>query len=180
MTFNVLNRKIHYWLGAAIALPLGVIIATGLLLQIKKQWSWVQPPEQKRAVEAPALALPAVLEIVRAVPHLGVTGWHDVDRVDVRPGKGIAKVILTSGWEAQLHLGTGEVLQTAYRRSDLIEAIHDGSFFGGDATKLGLFLPVALALFTLWLGGLWMWWVPFAAKRRRARIPAATAATGAR
>ena len=61
--------------------------------------------------------------------------------------------------------------------SDLIESIHDGSFFGGDWTKLGLFIPAGLVLFVLWLSGLWMWWVPFAAKRRRtsAARPAGTA-----
>ena len=51
--------------------------------------------------------------------------------------------------------------------------IHDGSFFGGDWTKLGLFLPAGIVLLLLWLSGLWMWWVPFIAKRRRkpARAP---------
>ena len=52
--------------------------------------------------------------------------------------------------------------------------IHDGSFFGGDWTKLGLFLPSGLVLLLLWLSGLWMWWVPFIAKRRRAAVRAAT------
>ena len=32
------------------------------------------------------------------------------------------------------------------RRSDLIESIHDGSYFGGDWTKLGLFLPAGIVL----------------------------------
>ena len=67
----------------------------------------------------------------------------------------------------QVDLGTGEVLQVAYRRSDLIESIHDGSFFGGDWTKLGLFLPTGVTLLLLWFGGIWMFWVPFWAKRKR-------------
>jgi hypothetical protein len=61
-------------------------------------------------------------------------------------------------------------LGPAYRRSDLIESIHDESFFGGDWTRLGLFLPAGVVLLTLWISGLRMWWVPFAAKRaQRAR-----------
>ena len=44
MSFNVLNRKIHYWASAIVAIPLLVIICSGLLLQAKKQSSWVQPP----------------------------------------------------------------------------------------------------------------------------------------
>jgi hypothetical protein len=42
VSFNVLNRRIHYWIGFAAALPLIVMIASGLLLQAKKQWTWVQ------------------------------------------------------------------------------------------------------------------------------------------
>jgi hypothetical protein len=53
-------------------------------------------------------------------------------------------------------LGTGRVLQHAYRRSDLIESIHDGSFFGGNWTKLGLFLPAGLMLLFLWISGLFL------------------------
>lgn len=59
------------------------------------------------------------------------------------------------------------MLQTAYRRSDLIETIHDGSVFAGDWTKLGLFLPAGLTLLLLWLSGMWMVWVQFIGKRRR-------------
>ena len=118
------------------------------------------------------LDLDAILETVKTVPDLGVRSWEDVNRLDVRPGRGMVKVWLHSGWEVQVDLGTGEVLQTAYRRSDLIESIHDGSFFAGDLTKLGLFLPAGLVLLLLWLSGLWMFWVPFAAKRRVAAAKA--------
>ena len=80
----------------------------------------------------------------------------------------MAKVWLDSGWEVQVDLGTGRVLHTAYRRSDVIESIHDGSLFGGDWIKLGLFLPAGFVLLVLWFSGLWMWWIPIASKRRRA------------
>ena len=46
MAFNVLNRQIHYWASVAVAVPLLVMIASGLFLQAKKHWSWVQPAEQ--------------------------------------------------------------------------------------------------------------------------------------
>jgi len=168
--FNVLNRKVHYWASAAIALPLLVIIGSGLLLQMKKHWAWVQPSERRGTGSVPATSLEGILASVRGVPSLGVKGWGDVNRLDVRPRRGVVKVWLNSGWEAQVDLGTGRVLQTAYRRSDLIESIHDGSFFAGDWTKLGLFLPAGCGLLVLSLSGLWMFWVPFAAKRRRTSV----------
>ena len=175
MTFNILNRQVHYWAGFIAALPLLVMIASGLLLQAKKHWTWVQPAEIRGTGTTPALDLEGVLASLKTVPGMQVRTWDDVNRLDVRPGRGVVKAWLMNGYEVQVDLGTGRVLQTAYRRSDLVETIHDGSFFGGDWTKLGLFLPAGLIMLMLWLSGLWMWWVPFVAKRRRA-----AAARGAR
>jgi hypothetical protein len=173
MRFNVLNRKIHYWVSPFIAIPVLVILGSGLLLQLKKHWSWVQPVEQRGTGTAPAIDLEGILASVRKTSALNVAGWDDINRIDVRPGRGVAKVWLKSGYETQVDLGTGRVLQTAYRRSDLIESIHDGSFFAGDWSKLGLFLPSGVALLLLWATGLWMFWVPFSARLRKkpAKVP---------
>lgn len=165
--FNVANRKVHFWASFVAGLPLLVIIVTGILLQAKKQWTWVQPAEQRGTSTVPAIDFERIMSALRSVPSLGVSGWEDVDRLDVRPGRGVAKVTLYSRWEAQIDLGSGAVLQAAYRRSDLIESIHDGSFFGGDWVKLGLFLPAGLTLLLLWLSGVWMLWVNLSGKRRR-------------
>lgn len=170
MSFNVLNRKIHYWASFIAAIPLLIIIGSGLLLQSKKQWTWVQPAEVRGTGKVPAIDFPQILDAVKTAPDMGVQSWDDVNRLDVRPDRGMVKVWLHNGYEVQVDLGTGRVLQTAYRRSDLIETIHDGSFFAGDWTKLGLFLPAGITLFLLWLGGIWMWWVPFIAKRRRSGV----------
>ncbi|MDQ3488850.1 MAG: hypothetical protein M3468_14120, partial [Acidobacteriota bacterium] len=167
MHFNVLNRRVHYWGSFLVAIPVLIIIASGVLLQMKKQWDWVQPPEIRGTGKIPAIGFHEIMATLRATPSLGVTGWDDVARIDVRADRGLAKVTITSGWEAQIDLGTGRLLQTAYRRSDLIETIHDGSFFAGDWTKFGLFLPAGVTLLALWLTGMRMWWVPFRAKWRR-------------
>jgi uncharacterized iron-regulated membrane protein len=172
MSFNVLNRKVHYWAGFLAALPLLVMIGSGLLLQAKKQWTWVQPAEVRGTGTTPVVDFNGILASLKTVPEMQVATWDDVNRLDVRPGRGMVKAWLMNGYEVQVDLGTGRVLQTAYRRSDFIETIHDGSYFGGDWTKLGLFLPAGLTLLLLWLGGLWMWWVPFVAKRRRAAAAA--------
>lgn len=167
MRVNVLARKTHHWLAAAVALPVLVIIGSGLLLQLKKQWRWVQPAEQAGTAAPALIGLEEILASARAVEGVGIAGWADVHRVDVRPADAVAKVTTRNGWEVQVDLGTGRVLQTAYRRSDLIESIHDGSWFGGDLTKLGLFLPAGAVLLVLWVTGLWMVWVPIKVKRKR-------------
>jgi len=173
MTFNLFARKLHYWTSITIALPVLVILSTGVLLQLKKQWSWVQPPERRGTGTVPVVDFDRILASIRSAPELGVSGWQDIRRLDVRPGRGMVKAWLENGWEVQIDLGTGRVLQTAYRRSDLIESIHDGSFFVGDWSKLGLFLPSGLALLVLWCTGLWMFWLPISVRRRRARAAAA-------
>ncbi len=178
MRFNVLTRRVHYWATLAIALPVIVIIGSGVLLQIKKQWTFVQPKEIRGTGTTPQIDLDEIVAAVRTVPELKVTGWNDIRRMDIRADRGLAKVTVAGDWEVQVDLGTGKVLQTAYRRSDLIESLHDGSFFLGDITKLGLFLPTGVALCVMWLTGLWMFWLPFSVKRKRAR--AASAATAPR
>ena len=166
MRFNLLNRKVHDWASAVVAPPLLVIIGSGISPWSPKQWSWVQPPELRGSGTVPSLDLEGILASVRSVPDLGVMGWDDVNRLDLRPGRGVAKVWLQNGYEVQVDLGSGRVLQTAYRRSDFIESMHDGSFFAGDWSKLGLFLPAGVVLLLLWLSGLWMFVVPLLAKRR--------------
>lgn len=111
----------------------------------------------------------AVSVLIRIGFRLRILLPAEVRTKRVAQGRGVVKAWLMNGYEVQVDLGTGRVLQTAYRRSDVIETIHDGSFFGGDWTKLGLFLPAGLTMLLLWVGGMWMWWVPFIAKRRRAR-----------
>ena len=167
MSINKLSRRLHYWGSFAAALPVVVILCTGILLQLKKHWSWVQPTEIRGTGTVPVIGLPDLIVSMQTDTSLRVTGWDDVSRIDIRADRGLAKVTLTSGWEAQVDLGTGVLLKTAYRRSDLIESLHDGSFFAGDFTKLGLFLPAGIVLFGLWVTGLWMFWVTWRAKRRR-------------
>jgi len=169
MNFNRLNRKTHYWATVFVAIPLLVIICSGILLQVKKQSAWIQPPERIGTGTVPLVDLEGILALVRSETDLDAHAWDDIDRIDVRPGKGVAKVRLNSGWEVQVDLGSGEVLQKAYRRSDLIESIHDGSFFGGNWVKLGVFLPTGLILLAMWVSGIWMFWVPFSSVRKNRR-----------
>jgi uncharacterized iron-regulated membrane protein len=167
----LLNRKAHRWGAVLVALPLLVVVVTGLLLQVKKQVTWVQPPTQKGSGKTPKLGMDDLLARLTAVPEAEVTGWGDVDRVDVRPKDGIYKVTCKNRMEVQVDFATGEVLQVAERNSDLIESFHDGSAFG-DGVKLGVFLPAAVVLLGLWVSGLILFAHPWWVKLRRKRPPA--------
>lgn len=172
MKLSILSRRFHRWGAVIVVAPLLVVICTGLLLQLKKQVAWVQPPEQRTAVSEPAMEWSTILAAAQAIPGGGVTSWSDIDRVDVRPEKGILKITTKNNWEAQLALGTGAVLQVAYRRSDVIESLHDGSFFG-EPFKLGLFFPAGIVLLILWCTGVYLWALPYLTRRKRARLRAA-------
>lgn len=163
------NRKLHRWGAIAVALPFLVVITTGILLQLKKQLTWVQPAEHKTESTTPRITMEQLLEVARGVPHAGVREWSDVDRIDVRPGKGILKLTSNSRWELQVDLGTGALLQTAYRRSDLIESLHDGSWFH-DLAKLWIFLPSGIVVLGLWITGIYLWLLPWRTKAKRERL----------
>jgi hypothetical protein len=174
--FHVLNRKVHYWLSAGVALPALAIIATGLLLQVKKQVAWVQPPERRGTGPSPAVTFPQILEACAGLAQVNVRGWEDISRIDVRPSRGLIKVTTGTNWEVQLDHQTGAVLQVAYRRSDLIEMIHDGSWFH-DGVKYWVFLPAGVGLLVLWLSGVYLFVLPFIVRGRRKR-PAPAAGVG--
>ncbi|MEC9374219.1 MAG: PepSY-associated TM helix domain-containing protein [Planctomycetota bacterium] len=173
--FNKWFRKWHRWGAIAIALPLLVVIASGILLQLKKDWSWVQPPTSRGVGGDPSITFDQILEAAKRVPQAEIASWDDVDRLDVRPGRGIVKVRANNRWEIQIDTRTGEPTQIAYRRSDLIESIHDGSWFH-DAAKLWVFLPSGIILLALYVTGMYLWVLPIIAKRsgrkRRARLEA--------
>lgn len=175
MRAGYLNRKIHYWLSLWLALPMALIAVTGLLLQLKKSLTWVQPPEQRRELRLPLAEWPQLLRAAQADTSLGVTSWNDVERVELRPSKGLIKLVATNGHEAQFDAGSGELLQVAVRRSDTIEALHDGSWFG-DWVKFGWFATSALGLFLATLSGIWLFVEPYVMKARRRRRVARDAA----
>lgn len=167
LKWHVLTRKIHRWGAVLVALPFLVVILTGLLLQLKKEITWIQPTTQKRAGRVPQLSFDQVLTILKTVPEASVTQWSDIDRIDVRPKDGIMKIQCKNKQEVQLDFTTGEVVQVAERNSDLIEALHDGSFFHEQA-KLYLFLPAALIVLLLWCTGIYLFALPKWVKWRRA------------
>jgi uncharacterized iron-regulated membrane protein len=164
---RIWNRRLHRWGAIAVAIPFLIVISTGLLLQLKKQIPWVQPGEVKGGSAMPTLTLPMILEIVAAVPQAGISEWAHIDRIDVRPAKGMLKVVGKNRWEVQVDVATGAVLQTAYRRSDIIESLHDGSFFH-DRVKLLVFLPAGVVVLGLWITGIYLWLLPRMARRENA------------
>lgn len=160
----------HRWGVVVVLLPFLVVVVTGILLQLKSELDWVQPPTQQgTGLNLPTqLSFDDILATAQTVPEAEISSWDDVDRLDVRPGKGIIKVRSQNRWELQLDWQTGELLQSSYRRNELIESLHDGSWFHENA-RLGIFLPAAIVVFILWLTGVYLFGLPYWIRWRKGR-----------
>lgn len=163
--------NIHKWVGIVIAIVVLNLAVTGFLLLIKKNVAWIQPPEKRGVAKNEfGIQFDDIVAACRNHPELEIQSWDDVNRLDVRPGKGMVKVRANNDWEAQIDLSTGEVMQVAHRASDFIETIHDGSFYH-DAVHAYLMPTSAICMIVLVISGFWIWLEPKfrRAKRRRAK-----------
>ena len=162
-----LSRTVHRWGSILILLPMTIIFVSGIVLQLKKDVTYIQPPTQQGSGQQLAISFDDILEAAQTVPQAGIASWDDVDRLDVRPQKGIVKVRCKNRWEIQIDMQTGEILQVAVRRSDLIENIHTGSFFNNQI-KLWVFFPTGLMLVVIVISGLYLFLQPHLTHRAQA------------
>jgi len=166
-------RKIHRILGLVLATFLLISAVTGLLLGWKKDANWIQPPTQKGQTQSlenwlplPDLQSKAVAALKSARPDLSD---YELDRMDVRPSKGMAKMLFTEqNMEVQIDGVNGEVLSVARRHSDWIEALHDGSIIS-DFFKWCSMNFLGIGLVILLSSGTWLWLGPRKIRFRRRR-----------
>lgn len=162
---------LHKWTGVVLAIAFAGVAVTGFLLLVKKDFDGLQPPTRSGAdggVER-FVSLQDLFDSVLAHGHPDFQSLDDIDRIDFRPGKRVHKVRSRHHHrEMQVDAVTGEVLVVDWRPSDLIESIHDGSFFG--SAVHGYFMPlVALGLLFLVFTGLYLWLAPVLRKRAKRR-----------
>lgn len=164
--FRKLMRSIHYWTSLAVLLTGGLLAATGILLLLKKDIEWLQPPVAPAShTGISRVQVDALIEAASRAAEQPL-GWDDIDRIDVRPSDGIAKVITDQLIEYQVDLHTLEVLSTGYRGADLIEKLHDGTFFA-DLAKYLLMMPSGIALLILWATGVYLFFLTHLQRRRK-------------
>lgn len=167
-------RKIHKVTATLTFIVIFIVAVTGIVLAWKKHsGNAIQPKTQRgTATEAAAwLSLDSLQTLgLAALTKHDASLSPELDRMDVRPDKGIVKFVFTQHyWEVQLDCATGETLYVGRRYSDLFEQIHDGSIVDrllgikGDWFKLSFsnLTGWSLVLFTitgvwLWLGPIWM------------------------
>jgi uncharacterized iron-regulated membrane protein len=156
-------RRWHRWLGLSLALLLLISSLTGIFLAWKKRVDLLQPPSREAVAQTSRQWLSVETISRRAKDALrAATGLTDIsiDRIDVRPDKGIAKVRFEQAyWEVQLDGRNGDILSVAQRHSDWIEQIHDGSIIS-DGFKLISMNYLGLGLALLTVSGFWLWFGP--------------------
>jgi uncharacterized iron-regulated membrane protein len=163
-----LNRNIHKWLSLIFALPLLVILLSGILLLSRKEFAFIQPPTSHGQSNVPSISFAQILQQAKTVEQAEISSWDSIDRLDVRPEKGIVKVRAKSHWEIQIDSQSGEIKQVAYRRSDIIEKIHDGTLLQSNA-NLWLMLPTAIALLILLVTGIFLFFRPYYKRRKKSQ-----------
>ena len=137
---------------------------TGILLSLKKDIDLLQPPTQKgisKSMEAwkPIGELAQIATSVFYKKHPDQKD-NPIDKMDVRPSKGIVKVLFEKGyWEVQIDATSGEVKSIARRHADWIEHLHDGSIIS-DWFKLISMNTLGIGLLILMGSGMWLWYGP--------------------
>jgi uncharacterized iron-regulated membrane protein len=156
-------RSLHKWLGIPLIIFFFVIGITSILLAWKAE---LLPPTLKTKVEQGEWISPAEMVRIAEAEMSKIGESTEVDRIDIRPDKGVAKVSFKTHFtEVQLDGLSGEVLSIETRHSDWIEKLHDGSivdfYLGGDeATKLTYSTLTALGLILMSLSGFYLWYFP--------------------
>lgn len=165
-------RKIHRTTGVFLFIFYFIIAITGFLLGIKKHSGGLILPKTQTGsstklvdfIPLDSLQNNAKKEIAL---FLKESKPSQIDRIDIRPEKGIVKFTFKSNfYEVQLDGATGALLQIDLRRSDVIEKIHDGSIidyylgFESGFFKLIYTTIMSLALVLFTITGFWLWYGP--------------------
>jgi uncharacterized iron-regulated membrane protein len=165
-------RKIHRIAGVSLFLFLFCIGVTGLLLGWKKNSGGLILADTAKGTSTDLstwlpmhqLADNAIKYIHDSIPENLDT---KIDRIDVRPDKGIVKITFKDHFVGvQVDGQSGLVLKKENRNADFIEQIHDGSLvdrvFGLKSGFFKLFYTTVsgLGLLIFCITGFWLWYGP--------------------
>lgn len=163
-------RRIHRKISIALMLFFLLIAATGILLGLKKQAGLLAPTQKGESADF-SKWLPVDSLHKKAIIYLRDSVSNQLsarlDRIDIRPDKGIAKFIFKDHyWGLQLDCTTGELLLKEKRTSDFIENLHDGSILdkilgtSDEQIKASYMTLTGIGLVVLIISGFWLWFGP--------------------
>ena len=168
-------RKLHRFMAIPLVAFMFLLGATGLLLAWKDQLQF-KPKTQEAIANNRALIS---LDVIKnnAVKHIeSLNLSSDINRIDYRPDKGIAKVRFEYHFtELQVDCYSGDIVSINQRTDNLIEMIHDGSIidylFKNQSTPAKLFYSTltSLGLMLLSFSGFMLWIKPKQIKKHKTK-----------
>jgi len=167
-------RSIHKWLGIPLIVFFLLIGVTSILLAWKKK-AELLPPTLETKVESGTWILPSQMVKIGEEEMRKLGRDPEVDRIDIRPDKGTAKVTFKTHFtEVQVDGFSGEVLSVGTRHSDWIEKVHDGSIIdfyttGDEGAKLTYSTLVSIGLIFLAISGFYLWYFPKVVRRLKGK-----------
>jgi uncharacterized iron-regulated membrane protein len=169
-----LYRKLHTWAAVPLFLFLFLIGATGLLLGWKKQVRLLPKTAQGQAGPSRQwVSLDSIQQVAQRYARQNNLP-PEIDRIDVRPQKGVAKIVFTEHFtELQIDCASAQILSVNTRTSDIIEKIHDGSILDywigadGEQAKITYTTLASTGLMLLSFSGFWLWYNPIRLRRRK-------------
>jgi uncharacterized iron-regulated membrane protein len=154
---------LHRICGLIGAIFLIVISITGFLLALKGQVSAIKVPTQKGTQVATSQDIIHPAKALEVVFGLGIAELAEaghVDRLELHLSKNVYKVTSKEGYhEVQVDVASGRILSVGTRKDQLLEDIHDLSYFN-PAFRIWVLPVVATLLFALGTTGLYIYFNP--------------------
>lgn len=161
-------RRIHRFVAVPLFFFMFIIGLSGVLLGWKKQ-AGLRPPTFEGSNPDAAAWIP-----IDSLQKIAIRYAKDslhldplIDRIDIRPDKGIAKVSFVADYtELQFDCTTGKLLSNKTRYNDFVEHVHDGTIIDrllgtkNEQAKISYTTITSLSLMLLAFSGFWMWWNP--------------------
>jgi uncharacterized iron-regulated membrane protein len=147
-------RKIHRWAGLNFAFFVLVVTFTGILLGYKSNSNELMMPNTYKGTAqniSEWISLDSITTLAQIyIKNIDPEASAAIDRIDIRPSKGVAKVRFEEHiWMAQIDGKTGELLHMGKRYADVIESIHDGSIIDKWLGTNGIFKLIFISLIGL-------------------------------
>lgn len=168
-------RKVHRITGATLFVFFFIVAATGLMLGWKKNTGDLLGSKTYQGSTTTLEGWLPLKELERkAASHLRkefpLLGEVELDRIDIRHSKGVAKFIFKDYYGVQVDGVTGALLRADKRHADFIENVHDASILddywnGNGYIKLFYTTVMGMALLVFTISGFWLWYGPKKLKR---------------
>lgn len=172
--YTRLYRKLHRNVGVIFILFFLLISISGFLLGLKDELGLKPETQTTNSLNQSNWISIQKLDSISKTYAINVLEIDsEIDRIDIRPDKGVAKVLFKKNFEElQLDLESGEVLSVAKRADNFIERLHDGSiidfyFTENNISTITYVTIISLSLIFMIYSGYLLWANPRKIKRNK-------------